>query len=222
MFTLAGPDVSTAARALTEAAVGRLDLSRHDGVHPRLGVVDVVPFVPLNGSTLATAIAARDAFAAWAGTNLALPCFLYGPERTLPDVRRGAFSVLSPDYGPPSPHRTAGACAVGARGVLVAYNLWLAGTDFAVAQGIAASIRSPEVRALGFRVGDAVQVSCNLVAPDIVGPAEVYDRVAAMAAIARAELVGLAPRSTVQAVDRRRWIELDLSEERTIEARLTQ
>ena len=71
------------------------------------------------------AVAARDRFAAWAGSALDLPCFLYGPERSLPDVRRQAWSSLVPDHGPPSPHPGAGAVAVGARPVLVAYNLWL-------------------------------------------------------------------------------------------------
>ena len=222
VFTLAGIDVDAAARALTGEAVERLDLRTHEGVHPRLGVVDVVPFVPLDGSTMPEAIAARGAFASWAGTALALPCFLYGPERTLPDLRRNAFATLTPDTGPPSPHPTAGACAVGARTVLVAYNLWLRDADLAAAKGIAASLRSAQVRALAFPVGSQVQVSCNLVAPEIVGPAAIYDRVAAMAAIERAELVGLAPRSIVHAVDRARWVELDLGDERTIEARIRQ
>ena len=76
------------------------------------------------------------------------------------------------------------------------------------------------MRALGLQVGDAVQVSCNLLAPDIVGPAAVYDRVAAVAPVRRAELVGLAPLSVIRAVARDRWEQLDLGEDRTIEERV--
>lgn len=220
VFTLGGRGVEEAARDLAAAAVDRLDLRAHAGVHPRFGVVDVVPFVPVPGAPLADALAARDAFASWAGTALSLPCFSYGPERTLPAVRRGAFSAIAPDAGPSTPHPTAGACAVGARSVLVAYNLWLADADLAAAAAIAGALRSPSVRALAFTVGALVQVSCNLVDPEVTGPGAVYDFVAARATVVRAELVGLAPRSVLDAADRSRWSELDLDEDRTIEARL--
>jgi glutamate formiminotransferase len=180
----------------------------------------VVPFVPLAGSTLADAVAARDRFAGWAAASLALPCFLYGPERTLPDLRAGAFTTLTPDTGPSQPHPTAGACAVGARAVLVAYNLWLAEADLVEARALARGLRSRSVRALGLQVGDGVQVSMNLVTPDEVGPAAVYDAVDRSARIARAELVGLVPESVLTAVPRSRWADLDLAADRTIEARL--
>jgi glutamate formiminotransferase / 5-formyltetrahydrofolate cyclo-ligase len=210
-----------APRAVATIAVDRIDLAAHDGVHPRIGAVDVVPFVPLGDTTMAEAIAARDRFARWAGDALGIPCFLYGPERTLPEVRRGAFTTLGPDTGPMSPHTTAGACAVGARPVLVAYNLWLAPpADLASARAIAAAIRGPAVRALGLAVGDRVQVSCNLVDPDVIGPAEVYDAVAATAPVERCELVGLVPAPVLARIDRTRWPLLDLDEDRTIEARL--
>jgi len=207
------------ARAVAAAAVATIDLRHHAGVHPRIGAVDVVPFAPLAGGTLEAAIAARDRFARWAGQALALPCFHYGPERSLPDVRRQAFVRLPPDAGPARPHRTAGACAVGARRAMVAYNLWVA-TDLARAKVIAGGLRGPRVRALGLPVGDAVQVSMNLLSPEVVGPAAVYDLVAAQVPIVRAELVGLAPAAAVHRIGRRRWSELDLAEERTIEARL--
>jgi len=220
VLTLAGDGVEAAARSVARTAVETLDLRAHTGVHPRIGVLDVVPFVPLDGTGLDAAIAARDGFAAWAGTELALPCFLYGPERTLPDVRRGAFRAIAPDFGPPAPHPTAGACAVGARPVLVAYNLWLAAADLATAKAVAASVRSPAVRALGLAVGDGVQVSCNLIAPADVGPAEIYDQVAATVVIERAELVGLLPKAVLLDIPRARWPALDLAEDRTIEARV--
>ena len=219
VLTLAGPEVEPAARRVAEAAVAAIDLRSHTGVHPRLGALDVVPFVPLDGAPMARALQARERFARWMAARLAVPCFLYGPERTLPELRRRAFRGLVPDFGPALPHPTAGATAVGARGVLVAYNVWLATADLATARAIAAALRGPAVRALGLAVGDGVQVSMNLIDPARIGPAEAYDLVAAQAAVARAELVGLVPRWVLDAVPPSRWAELDLSAERTIEAR---
>lgn len=209
-----------APRAVATAAVERLDLRRHDGVHPRIGVVDVVPFVALAGSTMADAVRARDDFCRWAGEELQLPCFRYGPERTLPEVRRHAFGDLAPDCGPSAPHPSAGAAAVGARPLLVAYNVWLAEHDLALARRVAAAVRRPEVRALGLQVGDRVQVSMNLIDPLVVGPGVATDAVQALAEVAGCELVGLLPDAVLRAEDPARWRDLDLSADRTIEARL--
>ncbi len=238
VLTLAGPGarLEEAVRAVARAAVEHIDLGPHRGVHPRLGALDVVPFVPLEpsgpggnlvrgGPDLTSALEARHRFAAWAGEELGLPCFYYGPERTLPEVRREAFGSLAPDTGPPEPHPSAGACAVGARPLLVAYNVWLTTPDLGVARAVASAIRGPGVRALGLAVGEATQVSCNLVDPFVVGPAEVYDAVGRLAeqagtAVARAELVGLAPQAVVDAVAPARRAALDLDPGRTIEARL--
>jgi glutamate formiminotransferase len=212
-----------APRAVARAAVERLDIGAHRGVHPRIGVVDVVPFVALGSTPPAEAVAARDRFAAWVATELGVPAFLYGPERTLPDVRRHAFAELAPDHRPPGParpHPTAGAVAVGARPLLVAWNVHLAEPDLAVARRVAAAVRGPHLRALGLQVGDRVQVSMNLVAPDVVGPAEAWDAIAALVTPADAELVGLIPRSVLDRTPRTRWSQLDLAPERTIEARL--
>lgn len=222
VLTLLGED---APRALAEAAVAQLDLADHDGVHPRLGVVDVVPFVALAGSTSDDALAARDAFSRWFADVHGVPCFRYGPERTLPDVRRRAFRDLEPDTGPERPHPSAGACAVGARDLLVAYNAWLVEDDLDGARAVAADVRGDGVRTLGLQVGARVQVSMNLIAPAEVGPAVAYDRVAAAAAarglhVDGAELVGLVPAAVLAAVPRGRWAELDLAEDRTIEARV--
>lgn len=223
VFTLAGPGVEEAVRRLAAATVAAVDLSTHHGAHPRMGAVDVVPFVPLAGTVLADAVDARDRFAAWAGAELDVPCFVYGPERTLPEVRRLAFAGLSPATGPDRAHPTAGAMAVGARPILVAYNLWLTGdVDLERAREVARSLRSPAVRALGLQVGVAVQVSCNLVDPLAFGPDAAYDAVVAQAPVARAELVGLVPADVLAAVPARRWPELDLDASRTIEARLRQ
>jgi glutamate formiminotransferase len=221
VLTLVG---EAAPRAVAARAVELLDLRHHDGVHPRLGAVDVVPFVPLDGADLRDALAARDRFADWMADELGVPCFLYGPERTLPEVRRTAFDPLAPDRGPTTPHRRAGATAVGARGVLVAYNVWVGGTDLAGARALASAVRGGALRSLGLAVGPRLQVSMNLIDPMVLGPAEAYDRVvaaarAAGATVEGAELVGLVPGEVLARVPQPRWGELDLAEDRTIEAR---
>ncbi len=212
-----------AARRIARVAVGAIDLRAHDGVHPRLGAVDVVPFVALDGSTPDQAGVARDRFAEWIAAELGVPAFIYGEEGgrpTLPEVRRRAFVDLAPDTGPDQPHPTAGAVAVGRRPPLVAYNLWLAEPDLDRARAVAAAVRGDGIRALGLAVGDRVQVSMNLVEPFRVGPADAYDRVAARVGVAGAELVGLLPRRVLEAVAPERWATLGLAEDRTVEARL--
>ena len=126
VLTLAGED---APRRVARAAVAELDLTRHEGAHPRFGVVDVVPFVPLGDTTMTDAEAARDRFLLWIADELAVPGFAYGRHRTLPEVRRRAFRGLPPTRAPLGPTRRAGAVAVGARDVLVAWNLWLVEPD---------------------------------------------------------------------------------------------
>lgn len=241
VLTLAGPlaDVEAATRSVAAVAVERIDLRRHAGVHPRRGSVDVVPFVPLrapDGSTTPwdSVLGARNAYARWSGDELGVPCFLYGPERSLPDVRRDAFVALAPDTGPPVAHPTAGATAVGARTVLIAYNVWISATGsdgahredvVAVARSLAAGMRRPGLRTLGLAVGGGAQVSCNVVDPDRVTLTEVYDTVARGAAargyeVCRGELVGLLPDAALSAVPGRRRAELGLRAEDTIEFRL--
>lgn len=231
VLTLAGApaELLDAVRSLVEVAVGTLDLTGHAGVHPRFGVVDVVPFTPVGTSDLSAAIEARDRLAIWAGAVLEVPCFLYGPmpdggSRSLPEVRRGAFITLQPDTGPDQAHASGGAMAVGARGPLVAYNVWFTGMTPAETRAIAAKVRSDSLRALGLVVGEFTQVSCNLVDPDTVGPAEAYDKVAAAlpeaAHIVRAELVGLMPSSVLTRTPEDRWPELGLSAADALEARL--
>ena len=219
VLTLVGEQ---APRAVATEAVDRLDLATHVGVHPRIGVVDVVPFVALDDATSADAVDARDAFCAWAGDELAVPCFRYGTERTLPDVRRHRFAELVPDCGPTTPHLTAGAIAVGARDVLVAYNVWLHHASLEQARATAGWLRRPGVRTLGLQVGDQVQISMDLTAPDQVGPDVVVDAIASRHQIDRCELVGLTPRSVLNDVGPDRWGDLDLSDDSTIEKRLEQ
>lgn len=240
VWTLIGVE---APRQLTRRAVELLDLEQHrGGVHPRLGVVDVVPFVPLGEATMTQALTARDDFARWAGSELGVPSFLYGPaitgpgdSRTLPEIRRRAWKDLRPDRGPDSPHRSAGAICVGAREPLVAYNIWLRpGSDWARATAITAALRSPEVRALTLRVNSQIQISMNLIAPLVVGPDVVYDRVRQETVrhsagshetspdveIDRAELVGLVPLAVLNRIPPTERSMLDLSEARTIEYRI--
>jgi glutamate formiminotransferase len=231
VLTMGGPavDLLTRVQSLVSVAVRTLDLDGHTGVHPRFGVVDVVPFTPVGTADLNSAIEARDRLAIWAGATLGIPCFLYGPLpdgglRSLPEVRRGAFVALQPDTGPGRPHPSAGAMAVGARGPLVAYNLWLSGLTAVETRAVAAGIRSESLRALGLVVGRSTQVSCNLVDPERVGPAEAYDRVAASllpgARIERAELVGLIPAAVLARTPDNRFAELGLSPRDGLEARL--
>ena len=210
VVTIAGP---TAVRAVAARAVELLDLRRHEGVHPRFGVVDVVPFVPYPPSTMADAVAERDRFATWLAVELGVPAVRYGEaEPTLPEARRLMAEMTG--------HPTAGITAVGARRPLVAYNVWLAEPDLVEAKRVAAAVRGPHLRALGLPVGDRVQVSMNLVEPGLLGPADAYDAVASLVPVAGAELVGLVPQAVLDAVPPQRWAELDLAADRTVEARL--
>lgn len=217
VFTLVGTD---APRELTRTAIELCNLDTHHGVHPRNGIVDVVPFVPLQGSTMNDAVAARDDFAQWAACELGVPVFLYGHERSLPEIRKNAWTTLRPDVGPEVPHRSAGAICVGAREPLVAWNIWLRDVDLAHTRQIAAQVRSAQIRTLGLQVGEFTQVSCNLIALETHGPDVAYDLVAQYAQIDRCELVGLIPRATLESIPPDRWEALDLDETKTIEWRL--
>ena len=218
VFTLVGVE---APRALARAAVATLSLGDHSGVHPRIGVVDVVPFVPLVDSTMHDAQKARDEFAAWAAEELHVPSFLYGTERTLPDIRKNAWTSLFPEVGSKVPHATAGAMCVGVREPLVAYNLWLENVDLETTRRIASVVRTPSIRTLGLQVGAFTQVSVNLIQPMISGPNDVYEAVSQHVKVHHAELVGLLPASVLATIPRTRWEDLDLSVERTIEWRVT-
>jgi glutamate formiminotransferase / 5-formyltetrahydrofolate cyclo-ligase len=254
VLTLGGPldAVEEAARLVVTSAVNLIDLRNHEGAHPRFGAADVVPFVPLPGSDHSSksetstedgglrpdVLAARNRFAQWAGSELALPCFYYGPERSLPEVRRLAFHPLEPDTGPPQPHPTAGASAVGARDLLVAYNVWLTAPQggepgrereeaLSVARTLARQLRTPTRRSLGLPVGPGAQVSFNLIDPASARMADLYDAVATGAtsrgcSVLRAELVGLVPAAVLHQVPSPRWAELDLDPDRTIEGLIEQ
>ena len=227
VLTLASEPAPLVARVLELARVARdlIDLQSHRGVHPRLGALDVVPFAPLSGDSLDAAVAAREATLAQLG-SLGIPAFRFGPlpdgtSRSLPELRRHAFEDLAPDVGPANPHRTAGATAVGARLPLVAWNAWVQGASLEATQRVAASVRTKHVRALGFQVAGATQVSCNLVDPVAEPPHVVYQRIEAAlppgAHVVRCEVVGLVPDEVLEAVPRSLWERLDLSEERSVQ-----
>lgn len=186
VFTLAGdgPAVAAAVVALFEVAVASIDLRTHRGEHPRLGAVDVVPFVPIEDATMADCIALARQVGATVSDRYGIPVFLYEeaavhPERRhLEDIRRGGFEGLSarmatpawaPDFGPPAPHPSAGATVIGARAPLIAYNINLNSDRLDVAKKIAAAVRQSGgglkyVKAAGFRLDHRglVQVSMNL------------------------------------------------------------
>jgi glutamate formiminotransferase len=207
--------------------IDALDLEFHDGVHPRFGVVDVVPFVALDPAQRPQALTLRNQTAEWLG-DLGVSTFLYGDvngiERTLPEVRKGAFLTMSPDFGPAVPDEEVGAAAVGERPILLAWNMFVEGVDLVTAKRLAKQLRRPGIRTLGLEVGSRFQVSCNLVDPYTAGPDLAYDALAGLlpvgASISECELVGLAPRAVLEAIDPNRWSQLGLREELTIESNL--
>lgn len=220
VYTFAGePDALHEAvlRLFTEA-VARIDLRQHDGVHPRIGAVDVVPFVPLRDVTMEECVALARRTGAEAASRLGVPVFLYeeaatsDDRRNLADLRRGGLAGLElrmkqsmkPDFGPPRLHPTAGATAFGARPILVAYNVNLASNRLGVAKRIASVIRASSgglsyVKALGMQLdGGVVQVSTNLTNYKETPVALVFDTIAREAAadgvrVLESEIVGLVP-----------------------------
>ncbi len=235
VLTLAGDDTALMATIQNVVLVSleNIDISKHSGVHPRLGAIDVVPFVPLDShrhptrdeAAFSRAIEARDQLCEWLGT-LGIPCFLYGNGHSLPEIRKDAFTKITPDNGLRLPHPTAGACCVGARGALIAYNIWLDTAELAVAKYIAKSLRSDQLRTLGFMVGDMTQVSFNIVDTTAIKIDNLYDAVEKLAlskgvAISRAELVGLLPAECLATIPPNRYEQLDIGPERTVEGRIT-
>ena len=230
VFTLinSAPVLLSDVHHIVDVAMSRLDLAPHEGVHPRLGVVDVVPFVALDPQESAMARHLRDNTARWIADTFDVPVFLYGAlnkeERTLPFVRRHAFTDLAADFGPQRPDPQRGAVVVGARELLVAWNLWLHHATLDDARRIAQSVRRTGVRALGLQVGADVQVSCNLVDLNLAVPSQIFDQVSQClkppAHIARAELVGLIPQMLLSREEPGRWVQLGLSQAVTIESRI--
>jgi glutamate formiminotransferase len=231
-------EVEAAAVRLAEAVARTVDRSWHDGVHPRLGALDVVPFVALSATPEARASAVRTAqyFAGWLGDTLDVPTFLYDEadpqERPLPLLRRDAFARRMPDYGPSEPHPKLGATAVGARPPLVAINCELDRDNVDLARRIADDVRErggglPGVRALGFELSSRgrAQVSLNVTDLEATGLEEACADVARAARaegadVARIELVGLMPRAALEECSPAFRRRANLGEAQTIEGRL--
>jgi len=222
--TIVGSPDTVRASALAGAAtaVELIDMTMHSGGHPRMGAADVIPFVPLSGISMEEVVDLARAFAAELADTLHIPVYLYdraatSPERaSLAEVRKGEFEGLReavargerlPDFGPHEIGR-AGATAVGARKPLVAFNVYLTGTEDD-AKEIARSVREssgglPSVRAIGFAVPErgAVTVSMNLVDIDVTSPRMAFDAVREVATgrgmeVRSSEIVGLVPRAAL-------------------------
>ncbi len=222
VFTLAGDAAAMSAGipALFAGAVAAIDLRSHKGEHPRLGAVDVVPFIPIDGVTMAECVTLAKAIAEDVAARFQLPIYLYeeassNPARkNLEDIRRGEFEGLAakmaksewaPDYGPAAPHPTAGASVIGARMPLIAYNINLATNRLEVAKKIASAIRMSSgglryVKAMGIPLEDRgiVQVSMNLTNYEKTPIFRVFDLVKREAArygvdVLESEIVGLVP-----------------------------
>jgi glutamate formiminotransferase len=226
VFTLIGDrePVKAAVLALFEQAASAIDLRQHRGEHPRLGAVDVVPFVPIEGVTMAECVALAKEVGAIVGERYGIPVYLYEEasanplRKNLEDIRRGEFEGLAakmagagwaPDFGPAAPHASAGASVIGARMPLIAYNINLNTDRVDVAKKIAAAIRHSSgglrfVKAMGIKVEDRnlAQVSMNLTNYEKTPIFRVFEIVKREAArygvsILESEIVGLVPASAL-------------------------
>ena len=209
-----------AAFAGIRAAAERIDLCKHTGEHPRIGATDVVPFIPLEGSTMEDCIALARQLGERVGSELKIPVYLYEraattPEReNLADVRRGEFEGLreelgknparNPDFGPAHIHSTCGAIAIGARPFLVAYNVYLGpASNLQIAKNVAKAVRGSSggfkyVKGLGLEVDGQAQVSMNLVDTEKTPLHTAFDFVKMRAEtegakVTWSEIVGLVP-----------------------------
>ncbi|OGO57411.1 MAG: glutamate formimidoyltransferase [Chloroflexi bacterium RBG_16_69_14] len=245
VFTMAGEHgpVSDALERLVAAAVHEIDMEEHTGEHPRIGAVDVIPFVPLAATTMDDCVELARTFGERIATRFDLPVFLYAnaatrPERVkLADVRRGQYEGLKqdidqhgrqPDFGPARMHPSAGAVAVGARPFLIAYNINLDSADVELAKRVARRVREsggglPRVQANGFWIEELgrAQVSMNLLDFATTPLWLVWDTVRDIASedgvdLAESELIGLAPIAAFLAVADR----ADAPSEDPIERRL--
>jgi glutamate formiminotransferase len=223
VFTIAGDaaPLKEAVMALYEQVVPAIDLRSHRGEHPRLGAVDVVPFVPIQGTSMEACVALAKDVAATVAERFEIPVYLYEEASTNParknleDIRRGEYEGLAqkmalpgwvPDFGPAAPHPTAGASVIGARMPLIAYNINLATDRLDVAKKIAAAIRFSSggyrfVKAMGVRLDDRdgiAQVSMNLTNYEKTPIFRVFETVKREAArygvaVLESEIVGLVP-----------------------------
>ena len=225
VFTILGeaePLINAVFRG-TEVAVKRIDLNKHHGTHPRIGAADVIPFIPLYQSSMQEAVRLAVKLAEKIGSELQVPVFLYGEATTnidhknLADLRRGGYESLKtkigndpkfiPDFGPKY-MGNAGATSVGARPILIAYNIFLNSNDESAAKIIAKSIREssgglPKVQALGMLVKDQAQMSMNLLDYQTTSLKTVFLAVEKLADamalhITHSELVGCLPEAALK------------------------
>ena len=227
VITFVGDRIAVAEAAFqgAKSAVARIDMNNHRGEHPRVGALDVLPFVPISGVTMDDCVALARSVGRRIADELRVPVYLYEaaatrPDRkALPDVRRGEFEGLKvaietdaerkPDFGPSKFHPTAGACIVGARPVLIAWNVNLGTKDVTVAKRIAKAIREsdgglPAVRAKGFELADRglVQVSMNMTDYRKTSLVQAFDAIRELATkerveIVESEIIGLVPLDAV-------------------------
>ena len=222
VISLAGDAVALkgAVVALFEAAIARIDLRTHTGEHPRLGAVDVVPFVPIEGVTMEECVTLARDTARTVAQRFNVPVYLYEEaasnplRKNLEDIRRGEFEGLAakmatdgwaPDFGPSNPHASAGASVIGARMPLIAYNINLNTDRLDIAKKIAASVRFSSggfryVKAMGVTLADRgiVQVSMNLTNVEKTPILRVFEAVKREAerhgvTVIESEIVGLVP-----------------------------
>ena len=242
------PQVEAASLDAARLALERIDLRRHQGVHPRVGALDVLPFVPLHGLEMADAVASAHRVGVALG-RMGIPVFFYGrasspPGRGLAELRRGGFEALAGGFPPArradeppgalAPHPTAGVTCVGAREVLLAWNVFLEGIDVVAAREIAGKIRERGggfhgLRALGLhlREQDRVQISMNLEDPVRTSPlgvlAAIEREVAALGGrIAETEVIGMAPDTLVHPPTVNRLVLPDLGPARVLSHRVAQ
>jgi glutamate formiminotransferase len=224
-FVAAPEMVVAAAFGAVKLAAELIDMRQHQGVHPRLGATDVLPFIPISGVTMDDCVALAHSAGQRIARELSIPVFFYEraalkPDRVnLEDVRRGALELLreqiaveparTPDVGPLMVHESAGAIAVGARPFLIAFNVNLKSRDVSLARAIARVVRArhgglPFVKALGFELSTRglVQVSMNLVNYEATSMAQAYGAVKDEAArlgveVFSTEIVGLVPKKAL-------------------------
>ena len=238
--------VLEATKAVAAAAFDAIDMSTHSGQHPRLGAVDVVPFIPARNVSREEALEVCRRFGRWVGAR-GVPVYYYEEaalreeRRSLPDLRRGEYEGLrerlatpegAPDEGPARFHEEAGACVTGVRGPLIAFNVNLRTDDLDVARRIATAVRHigggyRYVRAIGvaLRERGMVQVSMNLVRPEHTPIARVFETVRSEARrygvpVAGSEIVGPVPAEALVHALRHRLRAHDLTADQIVELAL--
>lgn len=252
VLTVAGSveSMEEAAFSVVAEASELIDMKNHAGQHPRLGACDVLPFVPLSGSTMEQCVRLAHRVGARIGKELRIPVFLYEDacerpfRKRLEQIRKGGAEALmtrmatdrawAPDFGPTEPHPTAGVIAVGARYPLIAFNVLLQSHDLSLARNIARSIRAsngglPAVKAIGLELKSqgCVQVSMNLTnyrRTPLHVAFEAVKRAAALkgVAVVKSELVGLIPQEALAQTEGHDFQLDSLTQAQTLEHRLGQ